>query len=62
VIKVNQAVMYRACDFIVLEIDKKKNTALLDRTNRALRGRPVVAELNKVYPAKSKPKKFKFVG
>ena len=49
--------MYRACDFLVLEIDKKKNTALLDRTNRALRGRPVVAELNKVYPAKSKPKK-----
>jgi len=33
----------------------------LDRTNKALRGRPVIAEYGKVYPAKSKPKKFKFV-
>ena len=60
-IKINQAVSHRGCDFIVMEVRKEKNQVVLDRTNKALRGRPVIAELNKVYDARPKPKKFKVI-
>ena len=61
-IKVNQVVMYRSCDFLVMEVRKDKNQVVLDAVNKALRGSPLIAEYNKVYPARTKPPKFKFVG
>ena len=61
-LKVNQAVSYRGCDFLIVEVRKEKNQVVLDAVNSALRGEPIIAEYNKVYPARTKPPKFKFVG